>query len=56
MKRNDTLIKINLLGTEFNAPLPKSQADRDKASHAKIPQLVTTIVRKLAAQVRKKSV
>ena len=50
MKRNDTLIKINLLGTEFNAPLPKPQADEN---NAKLPQLVTTIVRKLAAQVRK---
>ena len=53
MRKNDTMIRINLLGTEFNAPLPKAQADENKAGTAKLPQLVTTIVRKLATQVRK---
>lgn len=53
MRRNDTLIRINLLGTEFRAPLPKPQADESKTDTAKLPQLVTNIVRKLAAQVRK---
>ena len=50
MKRNDTLIKINLLGKEFLAPTHKPPADASPASHP--PHLVVALLKKLAKQVR----
>ena len=48
MKKNDTLIKINLLGKEFLAPTHIPAADT-ASNH---PHFVTALFKKLAQQVR----
>lgn len=50
MKRNDTLIRINLLGKEFLSSTQKPQADVSPV--ANLPYLVTTMLKKLAKQAR----
>lgn len=50
MKRNDTLIRINLLDKEL---LPPTQKRRDDAlAVGNLPHLVTTLLKKLAGQAR----
>ena len=48
MKRNDTLIRINLLGKEFLAPTHKPQAE----AAGNPPHLVVALLKKLVQQVR----
>ncbi len=50
MKRNETLIRINLLGKEFLAPPQKPQAEASLAGNP--PHLVVALLKKLAKQVR----
>ena len=50
MKRNDTLIKINLLGKEFLAPTHRSTSDASQTGNP--PRLITALLKKLAQQVR----
>jgi len=50
MKRNDTLIRINLLDKELLTPTQKRQADALTASN--LPHFVTTLLKKLAEQAR----